>query len=172
MVFVFIGLSPWKDQAQQVLRFARRAAGAAALVVLSGLLATRLGSEFIPNLDEGDIVIQPIRIPGTSLTQAIGMQESLERTLAGFPEVKRVFSKLGTAEVASDPMPPSMGDTFVILKPREEWPDPRKPKQELLEELEEALEAIPGSNYEISQPIQMRTNELISGVRADVAVKI
>ena len=147
-------------------------AGAAALVVLSGLLATRLGSEFIPNLDEGDIVIQPIRIPGTSLTQAIGMQESLERTLAGFPEVKRVFSKLGTAEVASDPMPPSMGDTFVILKPREEWPDPRKPKQELIEELEEALEAIPGSNYEISQPIQMRTNELISGVRADVAVKI
>ena len=147
-------------------------AGAAALVVLSGLLATRLGSEFIPNLDEGDIVIQPIRIPGTSLTQAIGMQESLERTLAGFPEVKRVFSKLGTAEVASDPMPPSMGDTFVILKPREEWPDPRKPKQELIEELEEALEAIPGSNYEISQPIQLRTNELISGVRADVAVKI
>ena len=147
-------------------------AGAAALVVLSGLLATRLGSEFIPNLDEGDIVIQSIRIPGTSLTQAIGMQESLERTLAGFPEVKRVFSKLGTAEVASDPMPPSMGDTFVILKPREEWPDPRKPKQELIEELEEALEAIPGSNYEISQPIQMRTNELISGVRADVAVKI
>lgn len=147
-------------------------AGAAALVVLSGLLATRLGSEFIPNLDEGDIVIQPIRIPGTSLTQAIGMQESLERTLAGFPEVKRVFSKLGTAEVASDPMPPSIGDTFVILKPREEWPDPRKPKQELIEELEEALEAIPGSNYEISQPIQLRTNELISGVRADVAVKI
>lgn len=147
-------------------------AGAAALVVLSGLLATRLGSEFIPNLDEGDIVIQPIRIPGTSLTQAIGMQESLERTLAGFPEVKRVFSKLGTAEVASDPMPPSIGDTFVILKPREEWLDPRKPKQELIEELEEALEAIPGSNYEISQPIQLRTNELISGVRADVAVKI
>ena len=147
-------------------------AGAAALVVLSGLLATRLGSEFIPNLDEGDIVIQPIRIPGTSLTQAIGMQESLERTLAGFPEVKQVFSKLGTAEVASDPMPPSTGDTFVILKPREEWPDPRKPKHELVEELEEALEAIPGSNYEISQPIQMRTNELISGVRADVAVKI
>ena len=147
-------------------------AGAAALVVLSGLLATRLGSEFIPNLDEGDIVIQPIRIPGTSLTQAIGMQESLERTLAGFPEVKRVFSKLGTAEVASDPMPPSTGDTFVILKPRDEWPDPRKPKHELVEELEEALEAIPGSNYEISQPIQMRTNELISGVRADVAVKI
>ena len=162
---------------EQILAWALRRrmavmAGAAALVVLSGLLATRLGSEFIPNLDEGDIVIQPIRIPGTSLTQAIGMQESLERTLAGFPEVKRVFSKLGTAEVASDPMPPSIGDTFVILKPREEWPDPRKPKQELIEELEEALEAIPGSNYEISQPIQLRTNELISGVRADVAVKI
>ncbi len=146
--------------------------GAAALVVVCGLLATRLGSEFIPNLDEGDITVQALRIPGTSLTQSIEMQESLEKTLAGFPEVERVFAKIGTAEVASDPMPPSIADTFVMLKPREDWPDPGKPKEELLEEIETAITKLPGNNYEITQPIQMRTNELISGVRADVAVKI
>ncbi|MCA0395103.1 MAG: CusA/CzcA family heavy metal efflux RND transporter, partial [Proteobacteria bacterium] len=146
--------------------------GAAALVVLCSLLATRLGTEFIPNLDEGDITVQALRIPGTSLTQSIAMQETLEKTLAGFPEVERVFAKIGTAEVASDPMPPSISDTFVMLKPREDWPDPRKPKDELLEEMEAAITRLPGNNYELTQPIQMRTNELISGVRADVAVKI
>lgn len=146
--------------------------GAATLVLLTTLLATRLGTEFVPDLDEGDIVIQPIRIPGTSLTQAVGMQEVLEKTLAGFPEVERVFTKLGTAEVASDPMPPAIGDTFVMLKPRGDWPEPRKPKPVLLGEIEEAIAKVPGNNYEITQPIQMRTNELISGVRSDVAVKI
>ncbi|PBS12618.1 CusA/CzcA family heavy metal efflux RND transporter [Lysobacteraceae bacterium NML93-0792] len=146
--------------------------GAAALVVLCSLLATRLGTEFIPNLDEGDITVQALRIPGTSLTQSVAMQETLEKTLAGFPEVERVFAKIGTAEVASDPMPPSISDTFVMLKPREDWPDPRKPKDELLEEMEAAITRLPGNNYELTQPIQMRTNELISGVRADVAVKI
>lgn len=147
-------------------------AAAAGLVALSGLLATRLGSEFIPNLDEGDITVQALRIPGTSLTQSVAMQETLEETLSRFPEVDRVFAKIGTAEVASDPMPPSISDTFVMLKPREDWPDPRKPKEELLEEIEAAITKLPGNNYEITQPIQMRTNELISGVRADVAVKI
>lgn len=147
-------------------------AAAAGLVVLSGLLATRLGSEFIPNLDEGDITVQALRIPGTSLTQSVAMQETLEETLSSFPEVERVFAKIGTAEVASDPMPPSISDTFVMLKPREDWPDPRKRKEELLEEIEAAITKLPGNNYEITQPIQMRTNELISGVRADVAVKI
>ncbi|PBJ81868.1 CusA/CzcA family heavy metal efflux RND transporter [Lysobacteraceae bacterium NML93-0399] len=146
--------------------------GAAALVVLCSLLATRLGTEFIPNLDEGDITVQALRIPGTSLTQSVAMQETLEKTLAGFPEVERVFAKIGTAEVASDPMPPSISDTFVMLKPREDWPDPRKPKDELLEEMEAAITRLLGNNYELTQPIQMRTNELISGVRADVAVKI
>ena len=146
--------------------------GAAALVVLCSLLATRLGTEFIPNLDEGDITVQALRIPGTSLTQSVAMQGTLEKTLAGFPEVERVFAKIGTAEVASDPMPPSISDTFVMLKPREDWPDPRKPKDELLEEMEAAITRLPGNNYELTQPIQMRTNELISGVRADVAVKI
>ncbi|MDR7134137.1 cobalt-zinc-cadmium resistance protein CzcA [Lysobacter niastensis] len=147
-------------------------AGAAVLAVLCGLVAPRLGTEFVPNLDEGDIVVQPIRIPGTSLSQAVGMQEILEARLGRFPEVERVFSKLGTAEVASDPMPPNVSDTFVMLKPRDRWPDPRKSKDTLLKEVESAIAEIPGNNYEITQPIQMRTNELISGVRSDVAVKI
>lgn len=147
-------------------------AGAMGLIVSCGLLATRLGTEFIPNLDEGDITVQALRIPGTSLTQSVAMQETLEKTLAGFPEVQRVFAKIGTAEVASDPMPPSIADTFVMLKPREDWPDARKRKEALLDEIEQAIGRLPGNNYELTQPIQMRTNELISGVRADVAVKI
>lgn len=146
--------------------------GAAVLVVGCGVLATRLGSEFVPSLDEGDITLQPMRIPGTSLEQSVAMQETLEKRLAQFPEVANIFSKIGTAEVATDPMPPSMADTFLMLKPRDQWPDPRKPKAELVEELETAAKEIPGSNYEFTQPIQMRTNELISGVRSDVAVKV
>jgi len=147
-------------------------AGAAVLVVGCGVLATRLGSEFVPSLDEGDITLQPMRIPGTSLAQSVAMQETLEKRLAQFPEVANVFSKIGTAEVATDPMPPSMADTFLMLKPRDQWPDPRKPKAALVEEMEAAVKEIPGSNYEFTQPIQMRTNELISGVRSDVAVKV
>ena len=147
-------------------------AGAAVLVLACGVLATRLGSEFVPSLDEGDITLQPMRIPGTSLEQSVAMQETLETRLAQFPEVANIFSKIGTAEVATDPMPPSMADTFLMLKPRDQWPDPRKPKAELVEELEAAAKEIPGSNYEFTQPIQMRTNELISGVRSDVAVKV
>lgn len=147
-------------------------AGAAGLVVLTGLLATRLGSEFIPNLDEGDIALHALRIPGTSLDQAIVMQSTLEARIKQFPEVERVFGKLGTAEVATDPMPPSVADTFLMLKPREQWPDPRKPTATLVAELEKAVKQIPGNNYEFTQPIQMRMNELISGVRADVAIKL
>lgn len=146
--------------------------GALALVIASGLLATRLGSEFIPNLDEGDVTVQALRIPGTSLTQSVQMQEALETSLAQLPEVKRVFAKIGTAEVASDPMPPSIADTFVMLKDRDDWPDPDKPKAVLLKDIGKVLATLPGNNYEVTQPIQMRTNELISGVRADVAVKI
>ncbi|AWV06147.1 efflux RND transporter permease subunit [Marilutibacter maris] len=147
-------------------------AGAAVLVLGCGLLATRLGAEFVPTLDEGDLTVQAMRIPGTGLSQSVAMQETLERTLAAFPEVERVFAKIGTAEIASDPMPPSIADTFVILKPRDAWPDPRKPKDALVEEIAEKIATLPGNNYELTQPIQMRTNELISGVRADVAVKI
>lgn len=148
------------------------AAAALMLVVLAALAAPRLGSEFLPNLDEGDVALHALRIPGTSLTQAVAMQEELETRLRAFPEVAQVFSKLGTAEVATDPMPPSVADTFVILKPREQWPDPRKPKAAVVAELEAAVAAIPGNNYEFTQPIQMRFNELISGVRTDLAVKV
>lgn len=146
--------------------------GAVALVGVAGSGATRLGSEFIPNLDEGDIALHALRIPGTSLTQAIDMQEMLERKIKELPEVERVFAKIGTPEIATDPVPPSVADTFIILKPRQEWPDPRKPKTQVVAELQAAVETIPGSKYEITQPIEMRFNELISGVRADVAIKI
>ncbi|MGH8309794.1 MAG: efflux RND transporter permease subunit, partial [Steroidobacteraceae bacterium] len=127
---------------------------------------------FIPSLDEGDVALHALRIPGTSLTQAIEMQHALERRIKQFPEVKNVFAKMGTAEIATDPMPPSVADGFIIMKPRAEWPDARKPKAELVRELEEALQQIPGNNYEFTQPIQMRFNELIAGVRGDVAVKV
>jgi len=146
--------------------------GAIVLVGFAGWGATRLGSEFIPNLDEGDIALHALRIPGTSLTQAIEMQEMLERRITELPEVERVFAKIGTPEIATDPVPPSVADTFIILKPRKEWPDPRKPKAAFVAELQAAVEEIPGSKYEITQPIEMRFNELISGVRADVALKI
>jgi cobalt-zinc-cadmium resistance protein CzcA len=142
------------------------------LIVVSGFLATRLGAEFIPNLDEGDVALHALRIPGTSLTQAVTMQAALEARLKEFPEVDRVFAKLGTAEVATDPMPPSVADTFVMLKDRKAWPNPKEPKDKLVARLQAAVEQIPGNNYEFTQPIQMRFNELISGVRSDVAVKI
>ncbi|PWY55022.1 CusA/CzcA family heavy metal efflux RND transporter [Legionella qingyii] len=145
---------------------------AVVLVAISLLIAFRLGGEFIPSLDEGDIAMHAMRIPGTSLTQAIAMQDLVEQRIKQFPEVQIVFSKLGTAEVATDPMPPNVADTFIMLKPRKEWPDPKKAKQDLVQEIEEALQRIPGNNYEFTQPIQMRFNELISGVRSDVAVKV
>ncbi len=141
-------------------------------VILSGLLATRMGSEFIPSLSEGDIALHALRIPGTSLTQAIEMQMELERVIKGFPEVERVFAKLGTAEIATDPMPPNVADNFVMLKPRSEWPDPKRSQASLVAALQEAVAKVPGNNYEFTQPIQMRFNELISGVRSDVAVKV
>ncbi|MEG0184531.1 MAG: CusA/CzcA family heavy metal efflux RND transporter, partial [Stenotrophomonas sp.] len=146
--------------------------GALVLAVGCGLLATRLGSEFVPNLDEGDVAMHAMRIPGTSLTQSIQMQLQIEKRLVQFAEVDKVFSKIGTPEVASDPMPPSVADTFIMMKPRKDWPDPRKSRAALLGELEAAVEQLPGNNYEFTQPIQMRTNELISGVRADVAVML
>jgi len=141
-------------------------------VILSGLLATRMGSEFIPSLSEGDIALHALRIPGTSLTQAIEMQMELERVIKGFPEVERVFAKLGTAEIATDPMPPNVADNFVMLKPRSEWPDPKRSQESLVAALQAAVAKVPGNNYEFTQPIQMRFNELISGVRSDVAVKV
>jgi cobalt-zinc-cadmium resistance protein CzcA len=146
--------------------------GAIALTAVCGFIASRLGTEFIPSLDEGDIALHALRIPGTSLEQAIAMQATLETRIKQFPEVERVFGKLGTAEVATDPMPPSVADTFIMLKPRSQWPNPRKSREALVSEIETAVKLIPGNNYEFTQPIQMRMNELISGVRADVAIKI
>ena len=113
-----------------------------------------------------------MRIPGTSLSQSVLMQRELERTLMAQPEVARVFSKIGTAEIATDPMPPSVADTYVMLKPRADWPDPRLATASLVEALQARAATVPGNNYEFTQPIQMRFNELISGVRSDVAVKV
>ncbi len=148
------------------------ATAAVVLVALSALLATRMGTEFIPSLDEGDVALHALRIPGTSLTQAVDMQHVLERRLKQFPEVQNTFAKIGTAEIATDPMPPSVADGFIILRPRSEWPDPHRSKADLVHEIEAAVQQIPGNNYEFTQPIQMRFNELISGVRSDVAVKV
>ncbi|MBN49222.1 MAG: CusA/CzcA family heavy metal efflux RND transporter [Spongiibacteraceae bacterium] len=142
------------------------------LVVLCLWLATTLGSEFVPQLDEGDIALHALRIPGTGLEQSIKLQEILEERLKAFPEVDKVFAKIGTPEVATDPMPPNVADNFVMLKPRDQWPDPKRSKAELVKAMEEAVEALPGNNYEFTQPIQMRFNELISGVRADLGIKV
>jgi heavy metal efflux system protein len=141
-------------------------------IVSSILISRRLGSEFIPTLDEGDIALHALRIPGTSLTQAIKMQYNLEAKIQKMPEVSHVFSSIGTAEIASDPMPPNVADGFIILKPRSLWPNPAKAKSEVVNDLEKIVKKVPGNNYEFIQPIQMRFNELIAGVRSDLAVKI
>lgn len=138
----------------------------------SFLLFFKLGQEFVPTLDEKDIALHAVRIPSTSLTQSTAMQLEVENTLTSFPEVAFAFSKTGTAEMASDPMPPNVSDTFVMLKPSSEWPNPHLTKLELIAKMEEALKRLPGNNYEFTQPIEMRFNELIAGVRSDVAVKL
>lgn len=147
--------------------------GAVASVLLSALLAMRMGSEFVPSLSEGDFALQALRVPGTSLSQSVDMQQRLEKAIAEqVPEVKRTFARTGTAEIAADPMPPNISDSYVMLKPKEEWPDPDKSREQLIEDIQKAAASVPGSNYEMSQPIQLRFNELISGVRSDVAVKV
>ncbi|WP_416311605.1 CusA/CzcA family heavy metal efflux RND transporter [Pseudomonas sp. W03] len=178
-----------KEEENVLMRSARRAyepvldavmarrgwvfAGATVLVVLSALLASRMGSEFVPSLGEGDFALQSLRTPGTSLSQSVAMQERLEQqVLAKVPEVERMFSRTGTAEIASDPMPPNISDAYVMLKPKDQWPDPDKSRAQLEAEIQDAANGVPGSAYELSQPIQLRFNELISGVRSDVAVKV
>ena len=146
--------------------------GATTLVAVCLWLATTLGSEFIPQLDEGDIALHALRIPGTGLEQSIEMQSQLEERLKAFGEVDKVFAKIGTPEVATDPMPPSVADNFVVLKPRDQWPNPDKTKDELVAEMEDAVTQLPGNKYEFTQPIEMRFNELISGVRADIGIKV
>ena len=146
--------------------------GAIVLMVSSLWLSTRLGSEFIPQLDEGDIALHALRIPGTGLEQAIAMQSVLETRIKQFPEVDKVFAKIGTADIANDPMPPSVADNYVIFKPYAEWPEPRRKKAEVVAAIEAAVRELPGNNYEFTQPIQMRFNELISGVRSDLGIKV
>lgn len=170
---IVVAKSLYRPILQLVLKLRVLVVGlASALVVLCLWLATTMGSEFIPQLDEGDIALHAMRVTGTGLEQSVQMQEVLEKRIKQFPEVDKVFAKIGTPEVATDPMPPNVADNFVILKPRSEWPDPRKTKAELVVEMEAALALLPGNNYEFTQPIQMRFNELISGVRADVGIKV
>ncbi len=143
------------------------------MIALSVLIGSRLGSEFIPSLNEGDFAIQALRIPGTSLSQSVAMQQQVEKTLKEkYPEIDRVFARTGTAEVASDPMPPNISDGYIMLKPEDQWPEPKKTRDELLAAAQQTVNQLAGNSYEFSQPIQLRFNELISGVRSDVAVKI
>jgi cobalt-zinc-cadmium resistance protein CzcA len=147
-------------------------AAALAALVVAGFVFNSLGREFIPTLDEKDIAMHAMRIPSTSLAQSQQMQFEVEKAISASPEVAFVYAKTGTAEMAADPMPPNVSDTFIILKPQSEWPDKSLPKNELIARLQTSVAAVPGNNYEFTQPIQMRFNELISGVRSDVAVKI
>jgi cobalt-zinc-cadmium resistance protein CzcA len=147
------------------------AIGAGAFV-LALLLVSRLGQEFIPTLDEKNLAMQAGRIPSASLTQSQAMQIEVENAVRAAPEVAYVFSKTGTAEAATDPMPPNLTDTYIFLKPREKWPDPSLPKEELIRRLDAQVSQLPGNLYEFSQPIQLRFNELLAGVRGDIAVKV
>jgi cobalt-zinc-cadmium resistance protein CzcA len=166
-----------KHAYEPVLRWSLRrrwlvtGAAVAAFAVAAGI-STRLGQEFIPVLDEKDIAMHALRIPSTGLTQSLEIQFEVERAVRSVPEVAFVFSKIGTAESATDPAPPSTGDTFIILKPREQWSAGVDSKAKVIARIEQAVNEVPGSKYEFLQPIQMRFNELIAGVRGDVSVKV
>jgi cobalt-zinc-cadmium resistance protein CzcA len=162
--------APWLSRV--IERPAPAIIGALVLFGVAVLLFARLGQEFTPTLDEKNVAMHALRIPGTSLAQSQAMQRDLEKALIALPQVARVFSKTGTAEIASDPMPPNASDTFIMLKPQSEWPDPKLRKEELLQQIEAAVAQWPGNQYEFTQPIQMRFNELIAGTRGDLAVKI
>ncbi|MGO2074038.1 efflux RND transporter permease subunit [Pseudoalteromonas sp. AOP31-A2-14] len=162
---------------QPLLAFSlKRSAGivvfAIILLAAAGFQVTRMGSEFVPQLDEGDIAMHALRIPGTGLAQSVAMQKQLENAISELDEVEHVFSKIGTPDVANDPMPPNVADTFIMLKPREQWSSPSLSKEALIEKVRSRVADEPGNNYEFTQPIEMRFNELIAGVRADVAVRI
>lgn len=147
-------------------------AGAALLFAVASLVFFRLGQEFIPTLDEKNVAMHALRIPSTSLAQSQAMQIDVEKAVSALPQVAFVFSKTGTAEIATDPMPPNAADTFIMFKPREQWPDPDLTKDALLQQIEAAVRELPGNTYEFSQPIQMRFNELLARVRGDVSVKV
>ncbi|MGH6934730.1 MAG: efflux RND transporter permease subunit, partial [Methylocella sp.] len=161
---------PWLSRAiRRPLTFI---GGAIGLLIIAGLLFTQLGQVFIPTLDEKSIAMNALRIPSTAISQSQAMQLAIEKTIRGFPQVAFVFSKTGTAEMATDPMPPNASDAFIMLKPREEWPDPGLTKDELQRQVEEAVRGLAGNIYEFTQPIQMRFNELLAGVRGDIAIKV
>lgn len=145
---------------------------AVAFFLFSLAVGTQLGQEFIPTLDEKDIAMHAMRIPSTGISESTSMQLQVEKAISVLPEVAFVFSKTGTAEMAADPMPPNVSDTFIILKPHDEWPNKSSTKADFIERLAKAVGKVPGNNYEYTQPIQMRFNELIAGVRSDVAVKV
>jgi len=147
-------------------------AATGAFVVLCAVLASRMGGEFVPTLDEHDVLVQPARLPGIGVDQAVAMQHAVDASLGRMPEVRDVFSRIGTAEIANDPMPVSLTDTYVMLKPRRQWPQPHKSRTALVEEMDARLSLLPGNAYEFTQPIQMRFNELIAGVRSDLAIKV
>lgn len=168
-----IGRNLYRPLLEYNLQFPWIAIGAAAvLICISGMLFFRLGQEFVPTLDEKDLAMHAMRIPSTSLTQSTAMQLEIEKVIKELPEVAYVYSKTGTAEMASDPMPPHISDTFIMLKPQEDWPNPHLGKESLIAKIEAAVQKLPGNSYEFTQPIEMRFNELISGVRSDVAIKI
>lgn len=165
--------SLYQPMLENALKFRWAVLGCASALLAGSLwLATTLGTEFVPQLAEGDFALQALRAPGTGLEQALAMQEQLEKRIKAFPEVEKVFARTGTAEVATDAMPPNISDIYVIVKPRDQWPDPGKSREALIEEVQEAVEPLPGNNYEFTQPIEMRFNELISGVRADLGIKV
>ncbi len=145
---------------------------AVVLMALSGLLASRMGSEFVPSLDEGDIALQALRMPSTGITQSVEMQKQLEKKLMTLPEIDKVFARTGSSEVATDPMPPNISDGYVMLKPQSQWPNPDMTKAELADKISATAQTLLGNNYEVSQPIEMRFNELISGVRSDLGIMI
>jgi cobalt-zinc-cadmium resistance protein CzcA len=147
-------------------------AGAVLLFAGASLLFLRLGQEFTPTLDEKNIVMEVKRIPSTSLSQSQSMQLANETMAGRFPQVAFVFSRTGTPDLAADPMPPSASDTYIILKPRDQWPDPDLSKEDLIHELDTEASKLLGNKIGFSQPIQMRFNELIAGVREDLAVKV
>jgi cobalt-zinc-cadmium resistance protein CzcA len=147
-------------------------AGGIGIFVLSGFVFTLLGQEFIPQLDEKNIALSTSRIPSTSLEESLTMQKGVERAVSSLPEVELMFSKTGTAEVATDPMPPNISDGFVILKEKKDWPKGVKTKADVVQRIEDRTNGLIGQSYEMSQPIQLRFNELIAGVRGDVAIKL
>lgn len=143
------------------------------VLVITGFISTKLGSEFAPQLSEGDFAVQQLRSPSTGLEESLRIQKNTEKLLLkSFPEIKAVFARTGTAEVATDVMPPNISDGYIMLKPRSEWPNPKESLDELRGRMVTYLATIPGNNSEFSQPIELRFNELISGVRSDVGVKI